>query len=281
MKCSTPLTQTPKVNHMLLDGRKVALITGAGSGIGRALTIEAINRGYHIVAVGRRLQPLQETAVIAGKPAQIHLLSVDVTSAKGRLYLVKEITETYGHLNILINNAGTLNVGHFKDLSDDDMQNMVSLNLVAPALMARDCLPLLKQAGGASIVNVGSVFGDIAYPYFAGYSATKFGLRGLSDALRRELRKDDINVTYLAPRAAKTDATSKYEKLVGPMEMKLDQPDVIAKQSWDAIEAKKHECHPWGLERLFIKIQRWFPKLIDQNIIKQAQSKPVLAALEK
>jgi len=264
---------------MLFNDKKIALITGAGSGIGRALTIEAIHRGYIVIAIGRRLEALQETAALTENIAHLHLLTADVTQAKDRFNLVKEITENYGRLDILINNAGTLAVGHFKDMSDDEMTQMVSLNLVAPALMTRDCLPLLKQAYSASIVNVGSVFGDIAYPYFAGYSATKFGLRGLSDALRRELAKDSINVTYLAPRAAKTKAASKFEKLIEPMEMKVDDPVTIAKQSWNAIEAKKRESHPKGMERLFIKIQRWFPKLIDQNVMQQARSKEVLAAL--
>lgn len=96
-------------------------------------------------------------------------------------------------MDILINNAGVLAVGHLADMADGDLERMAQTNLIAPMALTRDLLPALRVSKGR-IVNIGSVFGDIAYPFFAGYSATKFGLRGFSDAMRRELSGSGIGV---------------------------------------------------------------------------------------
>jgi short-subunit dehydrogenase len=140
-------------------------------------------------------------------------------------------------------------------------------------------LPSLEAAQGR-VVNVGSVFGDIAYPFFAAYSATKFGLRGFSDALRRELSGRGVGVTYIAPRATQTAAEAEFAALVEPMDMTMDTPARVATQAWDAIEAGKRESFPRGKERLFVKIQRLFPSIIDKAVGAQARDPKTLRALE-
>lgn len=136
---------------------------------------------------------------------------------------------------MLINNAGTMTVGHMADRRDADVERMITTNLAAPILLTRDLLPALRLARGR-VVNIGLVFGDIAYPFFAAYSATKFGLRGFSDALRRELAGQGVGVTYIAPRATRTPAEGAFAALVRPMQMALDAPDVVARQAWNAID---------------------------------------------
>jgi hypothetical protein len=145
----------------------------------------------------------------------------------------------------------------------------MATNIVAPLALTREMLPLLRRAAPSRIVNVGSMFGDIAYPLFAAYSASKFGLRGLSIALRRELKSLGIGVTYAAPRATKTDAASAYDPLVEPMQMRIDEPAGVAAHIWRAVAQDADSAYARGPERLFVLAQRLLPKLVDRAISAQ------------
>jgi len=254
---------------------KTVLITGAGSGIGRALAIMGARLGYGLILVGRTESTLSETAE-ACDSTKLRLVVADVTSAKGRALIVDEAGQS---LDILINNAGTLSVGHFHDMSDADLERMTATNLLAPMALTRDLLPALEKAQGR-IANIGSVFGDIGFPFFTGYSATKFGLRGFSDAIRRELSGRGIGVTYIAPRATHTAAESAFSRLTGPLGIKFDTVETVAIQAWNAIHKGKRESFPKSKDRLFVKIQRLFPTLIDKSVGAQARHPKTLAALE-
>ncbi|MDZ4095276.1 MAG: SDR family NAD(P)-dependent oxidoreductase [Paracoccaceae bacterium] len=256
-----------------MTAQKTVLITGAGSGIGRALAIEAAKRGHALILCGRRAASLGETAALTEGPTRVVL--ADVTTPGGRAAL--EVATRDG-LDILINNAGTLSVGHLGDQNDAAIETMVCTNLTAPILLTRDLLPALRARQGR-VVNIGSVFGDIAYPFFATYSATKFGLRGFSDALRREMSGQGISVTYIAPRATHTAAETAFGALIGPMQMTLDSPEVVAKQAWNAIARGKRESFPKGKERFFVTVQRLFPRVIDASVGAQARDTRTLAAL--
>lgn len=255
--------------------KKTVLITGAGSGIGRALTMEAARLGHVPLITGRSRHKLEETATLAGLPENA-ILPADVTLAEDRARLVVQVG---GRLDILINNAGCLTVGRLTDLGDAQLQAMTDTNLMAPIALTRDLLPALR-AGQGRVANIGSVFGDIAYPYFAAYSATKFGLRGFSDALRRELSGSGVGVTYIAPRAARTAAESEFGALIEPLEMTLDSAERVAAEAWEAIRKGKRESFPRGKERFFVKVQRLFPQLVDRSVGAQARAEKTIAALD-
>ncbi len=253
---------------MQLEGKR-ALITGGGSGIGRSLAIEAARRGVRLALAGRRLQSLDET--LSALPGAGHLAIVaDVTSRLDRQALMSEVESHWGALDLLVNNAGVVPVGPLGAATDEDLQAVLNTNLLAPMAMARDALPLLKKAnGGARIVNIGSMLGDIPYPLFAPYSATKAGLRGFSIALRRELAPLGIGVTYAAPRATHTPAARPMQSLIEPFEMKLDTPEVVAKFVWDAVAREANAVYPAGVERLYVLMQRLFPHVVDKAVGKQ------------
>lgn len=254
---------------------KTVLITGAGSGIGRALAKEAASKGFALILAGRTQTALEQTKSECNS-TKVRCVVADVTTADGRAAIVNAVG---GTLDILINNAGVLSVGHISDMSDTDLERMTTTNLVAPMALTRDLLPALRLSQGR-IVNIGSVFGDIAYPFFAAYSATKFGLRGFSDALRRELSGAGVGVTYIAPRATRTAAESAFGALVGPMHMTLDSAETVASQAWTAILKGKRESFPKGAERFFVKVQRVFPSLVDKSVGAQARDPETLAALK-
>lgn len=258
-----------------MTDRKTVLVTGAGSGIGRALAQEAARRGYDLILAGRGLERLRDTRdSIAG--TGVVLVAADVTRAEGR----RAIADAAGaRLDILINNAGCLNVGHLQNLDDAALERMTATNLTAPMALTRDMLPALRAARGR-VVNIGSVFGDIAYPFFSAYSATKFGLRGFSDALRREFSGTGVGVTYIAPRATRTAAEAEFAALVEPLDMTLDSPERVAAEAWTAIEAGRRESFPRGKERFFVRVQRMFPALVDRSVGAQARDSRTLDALK-
>lgn len=256
---------------MRINGSTIVL-TGAGSGIGRALAQALCAKGARLVLADLNMDGLLQTKKLLDHPGQAHLVRADVTSPDERRALVEAVEQQFGELKILINNAGVLSVGTLQQTSDQAMELMANVNLIAPMALCRDFTGLLKKAKPARIVNIGSMFGDIAFPLFAGYSATKFAVRGLSDALRRELKAEGIGVTYVAPRAARTGATGAFEHLIEPMKMKLDAPEMVAGNIVWAIENDRRSAYPKGMERVFVLVQRLFPALVDNGIVKQLAS---------
>jgi short-subunit dehydrogenase len=248
---------------MLLESRTV-VVTGAGSGIGRALAVALAKRGARIVLVGRRAAALAETAALLPAAARSLAVTADITTAAGRA-AVAEACRSSG-VDILINNAGIVASGLLADLTDIELERLVATNVTAPIALIRDLLPLLRLSDRPRVVNIGSVFGDIGHPYFAAYCASKFALRGLSDALRRELAADNIGVTYAAPRATRTAAADGFSDLVAPFAMALDEPAAVAARIVAGIESEAAAIYPRGPEWLFVWLQRLLPGVIDRAL---------------
>jgi short-subunit dehydrogenase len=246
------------------------LITGAGSGIGRALAVEAAKRGMAVALVGRRPETLEATAALLAGPVPVLVLAADVTQPEERRRLALRVDQAWGSLNTLVNNAGVVEGGPVSEIDDDALERVFETNAIAPIALAREFLPLLRNRKPSRVVNIGSVFGDIPYPGFAAYSASKFALRGFSIALRREWAKLGISVTYAAPRATRTAAAAAFGPLIEAAKMTLDEPDRVARQIWDAVERGDHSVYPRGAERVFVLAQRLFPRLVDRALAKQA-----------
>jgi len=248
---------------------QTVVITGAGSGIGAALAVNAARSGWRPILVGRRPDALARVA--AGLPERSGAITVsaDITKQEGR-HLIKEACDaTGGRLDMLINNAGVVSTGGFAEMSGEAISAMIDTNLAAPIVLTQDLLGCLQKTDAPRIVNIGSMFGDIAFPLFSVYSTTKFGLRGFSEALRRELASQGIGVTYAAPRAVKTPAADGFDDLIEPFQMKLDAADKVAGRIWTGALKGKRSIYPRGPEILFLLLQRLAPTLIDGGLIKQ------------
>ena len=249
--------------------RKFALVTGAGSGIGRALAIEGSSRGLTIALCGRRAEALADTVALLDASKPNLTIPADVTRPEDRAAIVARLKESWGRLDILVNNAGVVAGGALERDDDARLERLVATNVTAPIALTRDLLPLLLASAPSRVVNIGSVFGDIPFPLFTAYSSTKFALRGFSDALRREFRDRGVGVTYAAPRAVKTDAADALEGLLSAMATKLDAPEAVADQIWSAVERDQASVYPVGPERVFVMLQRLFPALVDSAVCKQ------------
>lgn len=256
---------------MSLSG-SLALITGAGSGIGRALAIEAARRGAGVALVGRRAERLKETRLCLVNGAECLIVPGDVTSRGDRRAIRDMIAKQWGSLDILVNNAGIVTGGPLGEIRDSELERLMVTNVMAPIAVTRDMLPLLLKGAPSRVVNVGSMLGDIGCPMFTAYTASKFALRGLSSALRRELKSFDIGVTYAAPRGARTDATKAIAPLIETLKMPLDDTGVIARRIWDAVERGRNTAYPPGRERAFLFLERLFPAVVDRALTTQLEA---------
>jgi len=173
-------------------------------------------------------------------------------------------------IDMLINNAGISDFAPLEEQQPETICQMIHTNLLAPILLTQSLLPLLKMARAGMVINIGSTFGTIGYPGFSAYSATKFGLRGFTEALRRELGDSTISVRYLSPRATRTDMNS---DIVNEMNCALgnatDTPEQVAVALKLLITGKKQSLYLGWPEKLFVRINSLFPSLVDGAIAKQ------------
>jgi short-subunit dehydrogenase len=256
----------------MLREQKCVLITGAGSGIGRALSVEAAQRGMAVALCGRRETALEATGALLGPGSQHLIIPADITNPQDRRRIVETISERWEALDVLVNNAGVVEGGALEKFDDEAITRTFLTNVIAPMALTRDLMPLLVAARPSRVVNIGSVFGDIAYPQFSGYSASKFALRGFSNALRREWKQTGIGVTYAAPRATRTDAAVAFDELIAHTNMSVDTPAQVARRIWQSVASGRDSIYAPAPERIYVLIQRIFPQIIDWALSRQAPS---------
>jgi short-subunit dehydrogenase len=255
---------------MNLQGAKI-LLTGAGSGIGLATAIRLAEAGASLALVGRdpdRLAAAAEAARQRGATTTAFLF--DLAGERGHAELVSEARAWLGGLDLLVNNAG---VTSFRALADEDparIERIVRTNLVAPMLLARAALPAMIAQGRGRIVNVGSVYGSIGFAFFSTYSASKFGLRGFSEALRRELADTGVGVTYVAPRGVRTELNpDAVYRMSAQVKMQFDAPAAVAEAIARAIAHDRAEVFVGQPEGFFARLNAVLPRLVDGALRKQ------------
>jgi short-subunit dehydrogenase len=255
---------------MKLAGARV-LITGGAGGIGRALARELLDAGASVLLVGRSAAALADAArTLDGDATRVGTLVADLDAAADRTRLVACAATWHGGIDVLVNNAGVSHFGLYGDAAEAEIERTVAINLLAPMLLARALLPSLALRPQAAIVNVGSVFGAIGYPGNAAYSAAKFGLRGFSEALRRELAGSTVRVLHVAPRATRTAINSRaVESLNLELGVATDAPETVAAWIRERIELDLADGTLGWPERLFVKLNALLPRLVDGALRKQ------------
>lgn len=177
----------------------VAVITGAASGIGRALALQLAKRGAQLALADLNTAGLEEThKLLADDTARTY--SVDVSKAAAVEDFARQVERDFGRASLLVNNAGVALMGRFNEVSLEDMEWLVRINFWGVVYGCKFFLPLLEREPDAHIVNVSSVFGLIGPPGQTAYAASKFAVRGFSESLREELRAtSSIKVTSVHP----------------------------------------------------------------------------------
>src|SRR5262245_9411498 len=177
--------------------QKIAVVTGAGTGVGRAASLALMNAGYIVVLAGRRMEMLEETKKLGDNIGKSLCVSADMTKPESIAALFAKVKDTYGRLDVLFNNAGmgapTVN---FADLPVEPWQAMVNTNLTGPFLCTQHAFRIMKDQKpmGGRIINNGSISAHAPRPYSSAYTSTKHAITGLTKASNLDGRKYDIAV---------------------------------------------------------------------------------------
>lgn len=247
---------------MQLNGARI-LLTGASGGLGGVLARELAQAGAALLLTGRDPAALARIDLPAG--SDYRLLQADLTDAAG-IDSAVAAARAFG-ANILINNAGVASFGLLAEQDWNDIERILATNLGAPIRLTRALLPWLTQQPTAAVVNIGSAFGSIPFAGFTAYSAAKAGLRGFSQALRRELADSTVRVIHVAPRAIDTPinppAVRALNRALGSA---TDKPETVARHILGMLANDVAEGHIGFPERFFAWLNGCAPGLVDQGL---------------
>lgn len=195
---------------------KVALVTGAGTGIGRSVSIDLIKAGYSVVLAGRRLEPLQETANLSKADEQHYLcVSCDISDPLQVDNLFTELSQKYPRLDLLFNNAGVFTPPMpMEDISYEQWRSVVDTNLTGAFLCSQHAIKMMKiqTPGGGRIINNGSISAHTPRPFSAPYTATKHAMTGLTKSISLDGRAHDIVCSQIDIGNAATPLTENFSK---------------------------------------------------------------------
>lgn len=239
---------------------KTVLLTGATGGIGSEVAGQLSAAGARLILTGRsavKLKTLQRQLAV-----ETLVYCCDLTSVTEQLALL-QFCQQQGGIDVLINNAG---ISQFGLCQQQQFNDLININLLVPMQLCQLFLPVLRQRKG-QIVNVGSAFGSIGHPGFTGYCATKFGLRGFTEALQRELADSGIQVKYFAPRATETSINSSdVVQLNQQLGNSMDSPAWVAEQLLKQLKSNELRRFLGWPERIFVRLNAVFPALVDMAL---------------
>jgi len=203
---------------MNLEGKRI-IITGGSTGIGHEIARQLAPRGARLILTGRNAAALAAAvaALRAETGAEVHGLPGDIAAAETQRRLVEQAEALLGGADVLVNNAGGVRAGRLEDTTEAELRTMIEVDLLAPILLTRAFLPLLRRSGDAMVVNIASGIAQMGVPFYAGYAAAKAGLARFGESLRRELKGEGVHVMTVYPGATATRmmATSRADASMG------------------------------------------------------------------
>lgn len=274
------------MNTQKVNSPKVALVTGASSGIGKAIALQLIEDGLTVYVVARRVEKMQDL-----EPLGAIALKMDITQDDNVDRVVEEIENNHNGVDILINNAGYAIYGAMEDTSIDDARRQFEVNLFGLANLTKSVLPFMRANKSGKIINISSIGGKMYSPLGSWYHATKHALEGWSDCLRLELTPFNIDVVIVEPGAIKTEfgdvmlapmmkrsGNSAYAAMAKKMEQMIksyekpgnaSDPTVIAKVVSQAIKAEKPKTRyaAGKLAKPLMFMRKWLGDRIFDKII--------------
>jgi short-subunit dehydrogenase len=248
------------------------ILTGASSGIGRALAVELVREGAKLVVVARREQRLRQLAAeLAQAPGRLESLAGDITVHEVRKAALERAQAAFGGLDLLVNNAGIGAMGPFAEASPERLRQVMEVNFFAAAEMTRLAVPLLKSGNRPIVVNTSSVLGHRGVPGCAEYCASKFALHGLSESLRTELAPLGIDVLVVSP------ATTETEFFDQAIDARTRRPwwsqrgkssEYVARQIARAIRKGKREIVISAGGKALVWANHLFPGIVDRVLAR-------------
>jgi short-subunit dehydrogenase len=258
-----------------LAGARVVL-TGASGGIGRCLAARAAARGARLLLAGRKARVLDEIAApLQARGGDVATMAGDLTIPADMQGLLQAAQERFGGLDVLINNAGVSSFGHFATSNEAILREIMEVNFFAPAELMRLAAPLLRHGNRPAIVNVSSMCARRGVPAWSEYSASKFALAGLTEALRAEFARFDIDVLLVVPGLTQTDFASHSLRRDGRMQIDFAggmPADSVAENILRGLEKGKSEIVLGREARWLLRINRFLPRLVDRLMARRVRA---------
>jgi short-subunit dehydrogenase len=268
-----------------LQARRI-LITGASSGIGRCLAEQAASLGARVALSARSEDKLDELAQqLTARGASPLVIPADVTSEADRQRIMRTVVEQFEGLDVLINNAGVASFGHFADSSEAILRQVMEVNFFAPAELIRLAVPILEQGQQPAIVNIASMCGRRGLPAWAEYSASKFALCGLTEALRGEMVRFDVDVLLVLPGLTRSDFGRHLLRNEGRMRIDFTHGmpvEDVAAGILLALRKNRTETVLGWDARWILRANRFFPRFVDRMLgrrVRQLYQEPAAAAV--
>ena len=251
---------------MNLQGKQV-LITGGSSGIGYAIAEAMLAKGASVVITGRRSDVLRDAAERLRHSGRVEYVAADIGTDAGRKMTLGFVLKTLGGLDVLVNNAGGVRAGRLEDTTEAEMRTMIEVDLVAPILLTRAALPVLRASGDGMVVNVTSGIALVAAPFYATYAAVKAGLSKFGESLRRELKGEGVHVMTVYPGA--TDTPMMRSSRAGPeLGFTREPASAVAAAVIEGIEQATFEVIRGGEARSkMIALNREDPAALDKRFL--------------
>jgi len=254
---------------------KRVLITGASSGIGRCLSEQLGAEGAKLILAARSEDKLQELVrSLAARNVEAVPLRADVTVAEDRQRLLDAAVSRFGGLDVLVNNAGIASWAHFASSTEAIMRQIMEVNFFAPAELIRLAIPQLAKGQQPAVMNVGSMCGRKAMPAWPEYSASKYALSGLTECLRGELARFDIEVLLAVPGLTKSDLQTNMLLSAGRMDIdysKAMPTEYVASEIVRSLKYNITENVIGKDARWMLRFQRFFPRILDWLIARRVR----------
>ena len=260
---------------------KVVVITGATSGIGKALAYECASRGARVVISGRNLEKLMEISEdLLRTGVRVLPIIADVSIESDCQGLIRRTIEEYGQLDILINNAGISMRALFEDVDLDVLRKLMDTNFWGTVYCSKYALPYLLKSKG-SLVGISSIAGYKGLPGRTGYSSSKFAIQGLLEVIRIENRKRGLHVLIAAPGftasnirnvALAKDGSQQGETPLD--ESKLMPSEVVARKIADAIDKRKRTLILTLQGKMTVFLNKFFPSFMDKMVYDHMAKEP-------
>ena len=253
--------------------QKCVLITGAASGIGKALCLQLLSLGAKVCVCGRDFQKLELLQAEAGSE-NLWILKADVSKEEDCRQFVEYGLKMMGSIDVLINNAGISMRALFQDLDLEVLRRSMDINFWGTVYCCKYALPAIQQSKGV-IVGISSIAGYKGLPCRTGYSASKFAMQGFLESLRIEMLQDGVHVMWVSPgfvasniRNTALNADGQAQSETPLDEKKLMSAEVCAEHILKAIYQRKRTLIMTFQGKLTVWMNKWFPSFVDRQVLK-------------
>ena len=255
-----------------LRGARI-LLTGASSGIGRCLAEQAAQAGARLALAARSADALNElTRSLTALGAEAIAVPGDVTQEADRRHMLSAVVDRFGGLDVLINNAGVGSWCHFAESSEEILRRLMEVNFFGAAELIRLAIPVLRRGVSPAIVNVASMCGRRGIPAWSEYSASKFALCGLTEALRGEMVRFGIDVLLVLPGVTRSDLWRHLLRNTGRYPLDVNRgmaPQAVAAGIVRALQKNRTETILGWDARWMLRVNRFLPRLVDALLARK------------